>query len=64
MIVVTVLMASCQVSEKLKNGPAHSQAPNTTVAETKAAGEPRRVETAVANFLKKSCSMLWYSEYT
>src|ERR1051326_6729576 len=45
MIVVAVLITSCQVSEKWKSGPRTAQAIIATTAKAKAVGEPSAIST-------------------
>ena len=49
MMVVPVLMTSCQVSEKPKSGPVAAHTRTTTTASTNANGEPMPCEVALAN---------------
>lgn len=52
MMVVPVLMTSCQFSEKAKNGPDMAQTTTKATARTNVAGLPENSEMKVENFEK------------
>lgn len=54
MIVVLVLIISCQVSENPKMGPLTLHSNNAPSAATNIHGRPNHAETVVVNFVKKS----------
>jgi hypothetical protein len=53
-IVVPVLITSCQVSENWKSGPVNAQARITATAKINTSGEPTIMDVFVANLLKRS----------
>src|SRR4051812_48057350 len=58
MIVVPVLMTSCQTSENLKIGPVTAQTTISVTAAMKAQGVPVAVDTLLANLRKASDILL------
>src|SRR5437016_14561694 len=54
MMVVAVLMTSCQVSEKPKTGPVAAHTRITTTADQKAAADPNRSEILRATWRNRS----------
>src|SRR6478735_12356369 len=61
MMVVPVLMTSCQVSEKSKTGPVPAHTATSTTASTNVAGLPAHSEVLLAKRVNTCCGVAMYN---
>ena len=63
MMVVPVLMTSCQVSEKSKTGPVPAHTATSTTASTNVAGLPAHSEVLLAKRVNRCCGVSMLQGY-